>query len=323
MSWIFFYIETAVDKNYHIDESTSLWEIYSKIKPSLPNHRDLEPLLEMDRDAKKLESILAIKYKVLTVREHMVFLPFSINLDPYIKKVIRDEYLSQAALEGSDVGLGWFKDQEVNRSRSNLQLAAQSSSSKKLNSSTSRISSSHSDPPSKTVIPVPDSSKNVNTKMPCVPTRTVSPPVILPKDALSKKLSKKSLEEVCDLIRQIDGLMPSKIEEYVETIMTQNINGAVLSHCNLKELKAVLHMSFGDWEIFQLVILTLRKNEKMLNKLRTLELVPQPAVSRKDSAATQNELTEKICMMIPPTSVSDIAANMEDAMIGALLSTGK
>ena len=117
--------------------------------------------------------------------------------------------------------------------------------------------------------------------------------------------------------------MPSKIEEYLETIMTQNINGAVLSHCNLKELKAVLHMSFGDWEIFQLVILTLRKNEKMLNKLRTLELVPQPAVSRKDSAATQNELTEKICMMIPPTSVSDIAANMEDAMIGALLSTGK
>ena len=61
----------------------------------------------MDRDEKKLEAILAIKYKVLTVKEQKVFLPFSINLDPYIKKVIRDEYVSLAALECT----GWFTDQ--------------------------------------------------------------------------------------------------------------------------------------------------------------------------------------------------------------------
>ena len=65
-------------------------------------------LLDMDRDEKKLEAILALKQKTLTVRDLKIFVPFGINLDPYIKKVIRDEYVSLAALEGSATGFGWF-----------------------------------------------------------------------------------------------------------------------------------------------------------------------------------------------------------------------
>ena len=64
--------------------------------------------LDMDRDEKKLEAILALKQKTLTVRDLKIFVPFGINLDPYIKKVIRDEYVSLAALEGSATGFGWF-----------------------------------------------------------------------------------------------------------------------------------------------------------------------------------------------------------------------
>ena len=56
--------------------------------------------MHMDRDEKKLEAILKIKYKMLTVKQHKIFLPFSINLDPYVKKVIRDEITSLAATEG-------------------------------------------------------------------------------------------------------------------------------------------------------------------------------------------------------------------------------
>ena len=67
----------------------------------MPHHRDLEePLMHMDRDEKKLEAILKIKYKMLTVKQQKIFLPFSINLDPYVKKVIRDEITSLAATEG-------------------------------------------------------------------------------------------------------------------------------------------------------------------------------------------------------------------------------
>jgi hypothetical protein len=58
-----------------------------------------------------LEAILALKQRTLTVKELKIFLPFSINLDPYVKKVIRDEYVSLAALEGSETGFGWFNDQ--------------------------------------------------------------------------------------------------------------------------------------------------------------------------------------------------------------------
>ena len=57
--------------------------------------------MHMDRDEKKLEAILKIKYKMLTVKQQKIFLPFSINLDPYVKKVIRDEITSLAATEGS------------------------------------------------------------------------------------------------------------------------------------------------------------------------------------------------------------------------------
>merc|ERR1712079_889549 len=49
-----------------------------------------------------------MKQKTLTVRDLKIFLPFGINLDPYIKKVIRDEYVSLAAQEGSETGFGWF-----------------------------------------------------------------------------------------------------------------------------------------------------------------------------------------------------------------------
>lgn len=112
ISWIIFYVEIASENQFSVEDSMSLWEIYAKIRSSLPSHRDLEPLLDMDRDEKKLEAILALKKRTLTVRELKIFLPFSINLDPYIKKVIRDEYVSLAALEGSDTGFGWFADLE-------------------------------------------------------------------------------------------------------------------------------------------------------------------------------------------------------------------
>ena len=69
----------------------------------------------MDRDEKKLEAILAMKQKTLTVRDLKIFLPFGINLDPYIKKVIRDEYVSLAALEGSETGFGWFTNNKGNK----------------------------------------------------------------------------------------------------------------------------------------------------------------------------------------------------------------
>ena len=66
--------------------------------------------------------------------------------------------------------------------------------------------------------------------------------------------------------------MHKSLDDYIETINLQNINGAVLSHCNIMELKNVLGMSFGDWEMFQLVLLALRDHEKT-QKNRSIAIV--------------------------------------------------
>ena len=77
-------------------------EVYEKTKSVIPVQKDIEPLLSMDRDETKLDTILRVK-KHMTLRELKIFLPFSINLDPYIKKVIREE--NQIMEEG---GAMWY-----------------------------------------------------------------------------------------------------------------------------------------------------------------------------------------------------------------------
>ena len=80
----------------------------------------------------------------------------------------------------------------------------------------------------------------------------------MPSEITDKPLSKKTVEEICNVLKQINGLTNSRITNYCDVIVNQNISGAVLAHCNISELKNVLTMNFGDWEIFQLVLLSLR-----------------------------------------------------------------
>ena len=69
--------------------------------------------------------------------------------------------------------------------------------------------------------------------------------------------------QVCELLRSsISGITPSMVETYCSAIWSQNLNGRVLYNCNLEELKSVLNMNFGDWEIFRMFIETLRDMEK-------------------------------------------------------------
>lgn len=43
--------------------------------------------------------------------------------------------------------------------------------------------------------------------------------------------------------------------------MEHNINGRVLLNCNLEELKQLIGMNFGDWELFRVATLALRNHE--------------------------------------------------------------
>jgi ankyrin repeat-rich membrane spanning protein len=55
----------------------------------MPHSREMDPLVEIDRDEKKLSVFLSFHKNSLQVSHLKVFLPFTINLDPYLRKVIK------------------------------------------------------------------------------------------------------------------------------------------------------------------------------------------------------------------------------------------
>lgn len=64
-----------------------------RIRPNIPTLKDTEPLLELDRDERKFDIFLTFHRSSLLVSDLKIFLPFTINLDPYLKKVIKGRLL--------------------------------------------------------------------------------------------------------------------------------------------------------------------------------------------------------------------------------------
>lgn len=54
-------------------------------------NKETEPFLEVDRDEKKFDVFLTYHRSTLLLSDLKVFLPFTINLDPYFKKTIKEE----------------------------------------------------------------------------------------------------------------------------------------------------------------------------------------------------------------------------------------
>lgn len=51
------------------------------------------------------------------------------------------------------------------------------------------------------------------------------------------------------------------LNQYKHTIQEHNISGPVLESCEIDELKEVMKMSFGDWNMFRSVVLALREQD--------------------------------------------------------------
>jgi ankyrin repeat-rich membrane spanning protein len=64
-----------------------------RVRPQIPVLKDVEPLLELDRDERKFDIFLTYHRSSLLVSDLKIFLPFTINLDPYIKKVVKGEFI--------------------------------------------------------------------------------------------------------------------------------------------------------------------------------------------------------------------------------------
>lgn len=57
-------------------------------------------MLELDRDERKLEAFLQLHKHDLLVADLRIFLPFTINLDPYLRKVLKED---QQAMEDEGI----------------------------------------------------------------------------------------------------------------------------------------------------------------------------------------------------------------------------
>ena len=251
-SWMIHHLEENEDS---IELETPLLLIYEKIKKFIPKKIE-SSFNNIDRDENKLEIFLKLNKKTLTVRTMNIFFPFTINLDPYIRKLIRD-FLKQREMMGLPVPE--TASTLTSAKKSPLEwILSQQSQKKKW---THKIQSS-----------------------------------LIPDEYQHLKLSSLAVNQICHLISNIPGVRSSNIEKYSSTIKDQNINGKVIKNCDLKDLKQTLGMTFGDWELFKVVVEEMRQNDDKEPAVPTVSIhPPSPTINinPNDSALEQMVLEKE------------------------------
>ncbi|XP_038215414.1 kinase D-interacting substrate of 220 kDa B-like isoform X2 [Zerene cesonia] len=264
-SWIIYHHETYEE---HIDDSTSLKHLYDKVKPLMSGLREAGTLMELDRDERKLEVFLSFHRATLTAADLKIFLPFTINLDPYIKKVIKEEHL-QSGIE-EDLGAGGAapyhpashsrhphskllqRKQKVQPVAPTLHQPAQQWATW-VQTSGNALSPTQAPP-----------TQYQQNQMPVV----AANPLVLLKTAFpgmgevsSVRLSTLTVERVCRLVR--DALGAGGMAA-ATALHSHRVCGLVLAVCRLQDLKPILDLPFGDWELFKMLVMNLRELESTL-----------------------------------------------------------
>lgn len=103
------------------------------------------------------------------------------------------------------------------------------------------------------------------------------------EDLLHVRLSKLSVDGLSVLLKEIEELEPA-FDRLSQSLHENAISGRVLMHCDLNELKSLLALSFGHWEIFRLLINCLRDIEKLQPTMKLNEVDSiQPPFPRQKS----------------------------------------
>ncbi|XP_043467712.1 kinase D-interacting substrate of 220 kDa isoform X5 [Leptopilina heterotoma] len=265
-SWLILYYDSCEE---NLDDSMSLKSLYDKVRPQIPVFKDVQPLLEIDRDERKLDVFLTFHRSSLLISDMKIFLPFTINLDPYIKKKIKEE---QQSLD-DDPNHQFYKSlQPWNVTGHNEQWSNRSVLTNRLTTRNNKLKT----PQVPQIAPLAPNwpvQPSFNWQfqhwhppgLPPPPMEPLSKPISattsLPPEILEIRLSSLSVNGLCDLLDKIEDLNLNQVQCYKEIIKQNNITGRVLLHCDLQELKKVLEMSFGDWELFRMVVISLREQE--------------------------------------------------------------
>lgn len=89
-----------VYKYFTPTNSNEIIPFLHRVRPKLSALREAAPLLDLDRDERKLEAFLQLHKHDLLVADLRIFLPFTINLDPYLRKVLKED---QQAMEDEGI----------------------------------------------------------------------------------------------------------------------------------------------------------------------------------------------------------------------------
>lgn len=270
-----------------LEDSMTLKAVYDKIRPHLPISKEVEPLLDFDRDEKKFNIFLKYHRSSLQIADLRIFLPFTINLDPHIKKVIKEKQqkLEDTAMmaygAGGDFGISWLTAPETIHPENTWYNVTKTSFLRRDSRTPLKpaVSSVMRQPPLHgPYMPTTAMWPGMNSPIPAPyipPTNSswmydsVSKPYCSPisasliiEDIPNVKLVSLNVDGVCDLLRNIKELQNSpNLEKYCRIIQEHNILGSVLFHCDLDELKKTIDMTFGDWELFKVMILSLREQQ--------------------------------------------------------------
>nr|XP_005160697.1 kinase D-interacting substrate of 220 kDa isoform X4 [Danio rerio] len=258
-SWLILYLEETDG----IPDQTNLKTIYERISKNIPTTKDVEPLLEIDGDVRSFEVFLSSRTPVLAARDIRTFLPCTVNLDPKLREIIADV---RAAREQVNMAGVTYPTLPLQEGRPISMYSQQSSAC----SPTASFNGPYNPPG---VSPQPHSAYFSGMagpqhpfynrgKVPSLKKKQGSASVV--SGTPSILLSSMSTDVICERVKLIDGIDQNLISQYTATIKKANINGRVLSQCNIDELKKEMNMNFGDWQLFRTSVLEMRHVENQV-----------------------------------------------------------
>uniref|UniRef100_A0A8C8GDD2 KAP NTPase domain-containing protein n=1 Tax=Oncorhynchus tshawytscha TaxID=74940 RepID=A0A8C8GDD2_ONCTS len=248
-SWLILFLEETDG----ISDQVPLKTIYERISKNIPTTKDIEPLLEIDGDIRSFEVFLSSRTPVLTARDVEMFLPCTVNLDPKLREIIADVRAAREQMHIGGVTYPTLPLQDV-PARASSAFGQHSAACSPTGSFTGSLH-----PPG--LVPSQPHSSYYSMPAPQHPFYTRVRPLSHTGSAPVVLLSSLNTDVVCELVTHIDGMDPSMLAQYTATIKKANVNGRVLSQCNLEELKKEMNMNFGDWQLFRGMVMEQRHGE--------------------------------------------------------------
>nr|XP_046147198.1 kinase D-interacting substrate of 220 kDa B-like isoform X5 [Oncorhynchus gorbuscha] len=253
-SWLILFLEETEG----IPDQAALKTIYERISKNIPTTKDVEPLLEIDGDVRSFEVFLSSRTPVLSARDIKTFLPCTVNLDPKLREIIADV---RAAREQMSIRAVTYPSLPLQEAAPRpTSVYSQQSGMSACSPSTSF--NGHFNPPG-LVSPPPHSSNYSGMAGPQHPFyNRGSSSVVSGTPAIL--LSSMNTDTVCERVKHIEGIDQSMLAQYTATIKKANVNGRVLTQCNIDELKNEMKMNFGDWQLFRGTVLEMRHVESQV-----------------------------------------------------------